>query len=391
MESVKNDDDGLLPVGVNTGEHSDKVQCEQCVVNSYDNPIEASKNMCKKSAEESEVKPVSVSDQKNTRYLFENLIEITGARKDFYDQDRLSYFSKGCKCLVSSSQFSPIHLWDAFTGELRCTYSVFNHLDELDPAFSVAFDASGERLYAGCNSKVCVFRTGMPGRVCQARLLKDTSLHVEKQYGLVGCIAVNPVMSSIYAVGSYAKSIGLYCEPDGTMLCLLQGHTGGITHLEFSPDGTRLYSGGRKDPEILCWDMRYPGTVLFSAHRAVHTNQRVYFNQTSNGKFLLSGTTEGSVIVWDTTGTPEATSGDPVLRPCKVFPVHKDAVCGVSLHQQYPILATSSGQRHFPKPTQESDDDLSDKIPKPLFDRTFESQENCLKLWWAGKESVSLS
>ncbi|XP_063223345.1 telomerase Cajal body protein 1 isoform X2 [Bacillus rossius redtenbacheri] len=294
-------------------------------------------------------------------------------------------------CLVSSSQFSPIHLWDAFTGELRCTYSVFNHLDELDPAFSVAFDASGERLYAGCNSKVCVFRTGMPGRVCQARLLKDTSLHVEKQYGLVGCIAVNPVMSSIYAVGSYAKSIGLYCEPDGTMLCLLQGHTGGITHLEFSPDGTRLYSGGRKDPEILCWDMRYPGTVLFSAHRAVHTNQRVYFNQTSNGKFLLSGTTEGSVIVWDTTGTPEATSGDPVLRPCKVFPVHKDAVCGVSLHQQYPILATSSGQRHFPKPTQESDDDLSDKIPKPLFDRTFESQENCLKLWWAGKESVSLS
>lgn len=31
------------------------------------------------------------------------------------------YFS-----LVSTSKDSPIHLWDAFTGELRCTYRAYN-------------------------------------------------------------------------------------------------------------------------------------------------------------------------------------------------------------------------------------------------------------------------
>jgi WD40 repeat protein len=44
---------------------------------------------------------------------------------------------------------------------------------------------------------------------------------------------------------------GLYSEPEGTALCVLEGHRGGVTHLKFSPDGMVLYSGGRKDSEIL--------------------------------------------------------------------------------------------------------------------------------------------
>lgn len=45
--------------------------------------------------------------------------------------------------------------------------------------------------------------------------------------------------------------VGLYSEPEGVALCVLEGHRGGVTHLKFSPDGMVLYSGGRKDPEIL--------------------------------------------------------------------------------------------------------------------------------------------
>lgn len=40
--------------------------------------------------------------------------------------------------------------------------------------------------------------------------------------------------------------VGIYCEQKGSLLTLLEGHQGGVTHLLFSPDGLKLYSGARK-------------------------------------------------------------------------------------------------------------------------------------------------
>lgn len=33
-----------------------------------------------------------------------------------------------------------------------------------------------------------------------------------------------------------------------------------------------------QDPEIICWDIRYPGNQLFVMYRYVQTNQRMYFD-----------------------------------------------------------------------------------------------------------------
>jgi WD40 repeat protein len=82
---------------------------------------------------------------------------------------------------------------------------------------------------------------------------------------------------------------GVYSEPNGTLLCLLLGHSGGITHLQFSPDGTKILSGGRKDSEVICWDIRNPGSVLFSVRRNVATNQRMYFDITPDSRYVVSG------------------------------------------------------------------------------------------------------
>ena len=41
----------------------------------------------------------------------------------------------------------------------------------------------------------------------------------------------------------------------------------------FSKDGSVLYTGARKDGEIIGWDLRQPGKVLFTAEREVATNQ----------------------------------------------------------------------------------------------------------------------
>ena len=60
-----------------------------------------------------------------------------------------------------------------------------------------------------------------------------------------------PKFCQVYAVGSYGKDLGVYLEPEPHTLCYLDGQKGGITHLQFSADGTKLCAGGRKDNEIL--------------------------------------------------------------------------------------------------------------------------------------------
>lgn len=40
--------------------------------------------------------------------------------------------------------------------------------------------------------------------------------------------------------------VGIYVETTNKPVCLIESHSGGITHLKFSPDGSKLFSGSRK-------------------------------------------------------------------------------------------------------------------------------------------------
>lgn len=50
---------------------------------------------------------------------------------------------------VSTSRDHPLHLWDAFTGNLRATYRAYDHLDEVVAANSVCFNTAGDKIFAG--------------------------------------------------------------------------------------------------------------------------------------------------------------------------------------------------------------------------------------------------
>jgi len=64
-------------------------------------------------------------------------------------------------------QGHPVHLWDALSGELRASYRVYNAADEVTAACSIAFDAQGQRLFAGLNNRLCIFDVARPGRYCK--------------------------------------------------------------------------------------------------------------------------------------------------------------------------------------------------------------------------------
>ncbi|XP_041034930.1 telomerase Cajal body protein 1 [Carcharodon carcharias] len=273
--------------------------------------------------------------------------------------------------LASSSRDNPIHIWDAFYGDLRATFRPYNHLDELTSAHSLCFTPDGAQLFCGFDKMVRVFETSRPGRECEKR---PTLVKKQGQTGIISCIAFSPE-HDLYACASYSKTVGLYSRDKGIVLTILQGHQGGVTHVMFSPDGNLLYTGGRKDPEILCWDLRQPGKVLFSMLRSATTNQRMYFDLDLYGRYVVSGNTEGTVSVWDTT-LPPAEGPDSILDPILQFHTQQDCVNGISLHPHMTLLATTSGQRKFPEPA-ESEDEGNGIL---MTHRNIRA-ENSMKLW----------
>ncbi|KAK3011110.1 hypothetical protein RJ639_012669 [Escallonia herrerae] len=46
---------------------------------------------------------------------------------------------------ASTTRDHPIHLWDATSGELRCTYRAYDAMDEISAAFSVGFNPVGTK------------------------------------------------------------------------------------------------------------------------------------------------------------------------------------------------------------------------------------------------------
>lgn len=281
--------------------------------------------------------------------------------------------------LASSSRDNPVHVWDAFYGEVRATFRPYNHLDELTAAHALCFTPDGQQLYCGFDKMVRVFHTDRPGRDCEER---PTIVKKQGQGGIISCLAFSPCRS-VYACGSYSRTAGLYSCQDGEQLALLPTrHHGGLTHLLFSPDGQHLYTGGRKDPEILCWDLREPGKVLFSLNRTVSTNQRIYFDLDPSGRYLLSGDTQGVVSVWDTLTAPPDGSGE-LVPPQLQFHAHRDCTNGLSVHPFMPLLASSSGQRQFAGPG-DSESDSDAEGDKAAVSPRETRQDNALSLWWAG-------
>ncbi|XP_043269110.1 telomerase Cajal body protein 1 [Venturia canescens] len=235
-----------------------------------------------------------------------------------------------------TSRESPLHLWDAFTGELRATYRPYNQVDEVEAAISVQFVEGGQEIWCGFKGALRSFDTSRPGRQKETISLKKDFPNVT---GIVSCIRENPIMPGLIAFGTYSKSIGLY---NNGPLCSLQTESG-VTQIEFSPCGTKLYSAVRRSNEFLCWDLRNPGVLLYSMkNRHSNTNQKIMFAISSDGTQIVSGGTDGFIGIWQET---DLLKEEEELSPFSRIQLSKDCINGVSIHKFLPILATSSGQR----------------------------------------------
>lgn len=156
-------------------------------------------------------------------------------------------------------------------------------------------------------------------------------------------------------------------------VCLVESHSGGLTHLMFSQDGNKLFSGARKDSNIFCWDVRNPGKILQIFKRDVQTNQRIYFDLFGD-KYIISGNNNGKVSLWKADDFDLSVESEPEFYS---FKAHDDCVNGVSFNLQYELLATCSGQRKFCfNKYSKSESSSSDSDDESTF-----KFENSLKIW----------
>lgn len=221
---------------------------------------------------------------------------INAIGESIYDIDwypQMNSTTEGTSCYAVTSKDHPIHLYDAGTNELRASYNSINRLDELDSALSVCFNNDGSKLYAGADKVVRCFDVSHPGR--QVSEIYTTKNRKDKSgvKGLISCLAFNPDMSGVYAAGSYANSVGLFVENQHRSVLELQHLSCGVTSIKWSKCGNNLWIGGRKNQDILCWDIRHTRMEVGRVHREVATNQKLSFDIDPWNRYIASGDTNG--------------------------------------------------------------------------------------------------
>ena len=276
-------------------------------------------------------------------------------------------------CMLSCSRDNPVHLWhaapDNFTGSgdaagsdggafeqagpghLRASYCAYNHLDEITAALSCCFSADGAKIYCGFERAVRIFHTARPGRDCETRATAKTRGSKEGQKGLISCLAANRD-GTIYAAGSYDRTIGLYSAAAGERLALLPASSG-VTQVTFAPDGILLLAGERKSTALVGWDIRCTAAPLFTCRRELNTNQHLQFDVDASSLSCATADAQGRVLVYDIREAADAPDEAPPLQAeLQLYGdtgagsnAEAQVVSSVSFHPYLPLLATGSGTR----------------------------------------------
>lgn len=269
--------------------------------------------------------------------------------ESIYDAAWFPSIDAEARCFVTSSRDHPLQLWDGDTHMLRASYVALDEVYEPVAALSCAFAPTGDRLFAGYENRLRVFDVASPTtppRLVNTFHRKLCPIGVQ---GLLSCFAFQPQASECYAVGSYGGAIGLFderCDNNGASALLHSAHVGGITQLRFTPNGFYLFSGARKDPHLVCWDLR-TNTPFCRFTRQCNTNQRLQFDISPSGGLLLTPS-GNSLDVYN------LFSGDFVEPKPMVSHRFEAAVNSVSLHPTRPVVAVGTGERKTTAPDREA-------------------------------------
>lgn len=287
-------------------------------------------------------------------------------------------------CFLGTSRSQPVHLYDAYSGHIRATYSPINlDRDEPESPMTVKFSPDGLTLVCGgfpTDRYLSVFDTNRPGKNGSVWRLGKTRRSSDGQKGLVSSISYTQFSPHILAVGTYTPgSIYLYDTRASSAVATfshlnamaLVGHgknfklqsgevdednnflskakiewfkrrvQNGVTQLEFCNNDFTLVSASRNSDAVVSWDVRRmtcgdqtPMGASKGYSADLDSNQRIGFHVQDDNLYI--GGRDKTVSVFN------LTSGNLLWT---IF--MSDVVNDVSVHASAGLLAVSLGERDF--------------------------------------------
>ena len=188
--------------------------------------------------------------------------------------------------IVSGSDDNTIKVWDIASAGGRLLNTLKGHTSSVS---SVAVTPDGTKIVSGSGG----FLSGSGDKTIKVwdiasaggRLLNTLEGHT----GSVSSVAITPDGTKIIS-GSYDNTIKVwdFASGGGHLVNTLEGHTSSVSSVAITPDGTKIVSAGSEDKTIKVWDIASGGGHLVNTLEG-HTSSVSSVAITPDGTKIVSG------------------------------------------------------------------------------------------------------